>query len=169
MASRKHSPIQDQWENGPVLLLSFSGGVSVHGPVPASRIFSELLAEGAWYLPRSSRYLVPNETTVAFYQSGSGVRGHALVLSVTDASENEQNDIRLRYGVPQVSVKLGLGRIEVFPEPVEIRPLVHELQFVKNKTHWGHSVRTSPRTINDHDFETIKAVAARSAPATGKA
>lgn len=165
MASRKRSPVQDQWANGPIVLLSFSDGVSARGPVPASQIFSDLVAEGVWYLPRASRYLLPNETTVLFYQSGSGIRGYALVLDIKEASEGEREKLNVRYGLSRILVKIRLGHVEVFPKPVPIGPLAQELQFVKNKVHWGHSVRTSPRTINDADFALIKRIAAKTTSA----
>jgi hypothetical protein len=141
------------------VLVAFSNGTSHNGPVPASKIFDDLRSEGFWYLPRGSRYLVPNESTVVFYQSGAGVRGHARVVSVEDASEAEQSSVRTRFGLPQIAIKLGLDHVEVFRSPVPIGPLVNDLQFVRNKKYWGHSVRTSPRTINDHDFSVLKAAA----------
>ena len=144
------------------MLLSFSDGITATGSVPSSHIFRELLADCVWYVPRASRFLLKNETTVVFYQSGSGIRGYALVLDTTDPTDAERDNLHRKYGLSRILVKLRLGNIQIFPQPVAIAPLVQDLHFVTNKLHWGHSVRTSPRTINDADFDLIKRVAAAS-------
>jgi hypothetical protein len=160
MASPPRRPLQDQWANGPIVLVAFSNATSLNGNISASKIFNDLMLERTWYLPRSSRYLIPNETTIVFYQSGAGVCGYASVLDVAEATEGERALLSARFGLPRITTKVRLGSIQIFVLPVPLGPLAKDLQFVANKVHWGHSVRTSPRTINDADFALLKHSAA---------
>ncbi len=157
MTGRKRRSLQDEWSSGPILLLAFSKGMSQQGSsVPASTIFDNLLRQKVWYLHRRSQYLIAGKTTVLFYQSGEGVRGFAKVVSVDDIT-NADRDALQRYGLSHLSIRLELDDVEVFRKSVQIAPLVNRLDFVANKKYWGHSVRTTPRTINDRDFATLRA------------
>jgi hypothetical protein len=146
------------WARGPILLVAFSDGVNQQGTVPSTKILNDLLCHNVWYLRRGSRYLVPGDTTVIFYQSGAGIRGYAKVVSVDDVTNAARWQLE-QYGLSHLNVRLGLDEVELFVKPVKISPLVDRLDFVSNKVHWGQSVRTTPRTINDRDFATIKAEA----------
>jgi hypothetical protein len=55
--------------------------------------------------------------------------------------------------------KLILDDIRHFDAPIRIGPLVSTLEFVTNKTHRGHAVRSSPRFIPLSDFRKIVAAA----------
>lgn len=158
-APRKRRPPLVQWQGRPVLLISFSGVRTEQGSIPAGTIFDDLMKRATWYLPRGSKHLVQG-SKVVFYQSGVGVRGYAVVASAEPTTDADLA-ILSRYGLQHLHVRLSLGETTIFDNAVPIRPIVDRLDFVSNKVHWGHSVRTSPRTITEKDFATICAEAAR--------
>lgn len=143
-----------QWLGSPELLISFSGVRTERESIPGGTIFDDLMKRGTWYLPRGSKHLVPG-ATVLFYQSGVGIRGYASVTSAEGTSEADLPVLN-RYGLGHLKVRLGLTNETIFDRAVPIGPMVERLDFVSNKVHWGHSVRTSPRSISDKDFATIR-------------
>ncbi len=146
-----------QANHSKIVLLAFSNSRNAAGVVPAGRIFEELMQNSIWYAPRRSRDLVQG-ATVLFYQAGSGARGHAQIVTVADATATEQPRLH-NYGLYHLSVKLHLTDIVLFARPVTLAPIVSQLEFVANKRYWGHSLRSTPRSITFADFRTIVAAA----------
>ncbi len=135
------------------VLLAFSGSSTNSGNVPSGRIFDSLIGRAVWYVPRRSKDLVP-ESRVVFYEAKAGVRGYATIADVSDATPSDQGTL-VQFGLYHLAIKLSLANIVVFSKAVHLGPLVHQLDFVSNKKYWGHSLRTTPRTISSGDFEKI--------------
>ena len=91
-----------------------------------------------------------------FYQSGAAVRGYASVAQVDEANDNDRVEMLSRNGLHEVVTRIGLVDTHEFTKPICVAPLVDQLDFVKNKRYWGHSVRTFPRIINELDLNIYK-------------
>ena len=53
-------------------------------------------------------------------------------------------------------LRIKLKTIEIFDPPVEFKPLIPKLAFIKNKTQWsGHIRGQAMRTIPEEDYEFI--------------
>jgi hypothetical protein len=91
-----------------------------------------------------------------FYEKGVGVRASAVARDIHDV---ELADISIinRLGLYGFRTKISLLSIERFALPVELRPLVAELDFIRNKsiTGWGTGLRKSPRHISLRDYNII--------------
>lgn len=48
-----------------------------------------------------------------------------------------------------------LRPIKIFAEPVEFKPLIPRLAFIKNKTLWTGHIRVAMRTIPEEDYQLI--------------
>lgn len=136
-----------------VLILSYAPSVGANGKISAHEIFQTLMDRQLWYCARPSPKLAPAVITL-FYESGSGFRGYATVNHVAPTSQRDEAILR-RLGITFLKIRLDLSDINIFPQPVPMRPLVDRLDFVANKEHWGHSVRITPREIANTDFETV--------------
>lgn len=51
--------------------------------------------------------------------------------------------------------RINLELIEISDPPVEFKPLIKELKFIKNKKMWTGHIRKAMRTIPKEDYETI--------------
>jgi hypothetical protein len=134
-------------------MLAFSKSSTGSGLVRAARIFEDLLGRRVWYVPRRSKDLIVG-TSVLFYQAGAGVRGTARVLALSDATAYDRNSLR-EYGLYHLNIRIDLSDIEVFAGPIRLGPIVDQLDFISNKKYWGHSLRLTPRSISQADFEKI--------------
>jgi predicted RNA-binding protein len=45
--------------------------------------------------------------------------------------------------------------VKVFAKPIEFKPLVQEMSFIKNKVMWSGSIRTAMRVIPEEDYQRI--------------
>jgi len=45
--------------------------------------------------------------------------------------------------------------IKVFVKPIEFKPLVPEMSFIKNKVIWSGSIRTAMLVIPEEDYQRI--------------
>jgi predicted RNA-binding protein len=62
----------------------------------------------------------------------------------------------LNSGDEVFPLRIKLKTIEVFDPPVEFKPLIPKLTFIKNKTQWsGHIRGQAMRTIPEEDYEFI--------------
>ena len=121
--------------------------------VSAGTIFRDLMSRGYWLSPR-----VPTGTFLdshaLFYQSGSGFRSVARITSIQSTTAAEGN-IWGSHVASFFRWTIKLVDIEVFEEPLDIRPLIERLGFVVNKRYWGHSLRNTPRRISREDLSLI--------------
>jgi hypothetical protein len=122
----------------------------VNEVLSSSQVFEVLFAKHIWYLTRASRSIVPG-TMLLFYENGVGVKGEALVKSV-DAVKNFVLQPSLRSFF---KVEVLLKTTRRFRNPVSLRPIVADLDFIANKIYWGHSVRNTPRLISRKDYDRI--------------
>lgn len=51
--------------------------------------------------------------------------------------------------------RIKLKPIKIFKEPIQFKPLVPKLKFIKNKTMWSGSIRTAMRVIPEGDYQII--------------
>jgi len=51
--------------------------------------------------------------------------------------------------------RIKLKPVKVFVEPVQFKPLVPEMSFIKNKVMWSGSLRTAMRVIPEEDYQRI--------------
>ena len=134
------------------LLIVFGKLSSTNGDsLPATKILRTLLDSAVWLATRvPARLALP--ARAAFYMSGTGVAATALVVEVLPTK-----NINPLPGLPVslFPISLRLTDITLFDNPVDIRQYVDRLSFIKNKTHWGHALRFSPRLINRADFDII--------------
>jgi predicted RNA-binding protein len=52
-------------------------------------------------------------------------------------------------------LRINLKPMKIFAKPIEFKPLVQELSFIKNKTMWSGSLRTAMRVIPEEDYQKI--------------
>jgi len=134
-------------------LLTVFGDIEVQGrALDASTIYRLLTEERVWLF---SRKIAPVPgTQVLFYRVGSGFVGSAVVVAVADDRHNESTALR-SFPERMYPYKIHLSAVRTFAHSVDVRPLLPKLSFVRNKTYWGHSFRTSPRMIPASDCRLI--------------
>ncbi len=60
-----------------------------------------------------------------------------------------------RMGDEVFPYRVKLKPIKIFREPVEFKPLIPELSFIKNKTMWTGHIRVAMREIPAEDYQLI--------------
>lgn len=145
------------------ILIAFGGFGATDGThIEADQIYEALVGHGYWLapnLPRVSRDIKPG-MQVVFYQNRVGFRGMATISGIEPAKGADWQLPRSSFAA-LFQVKILLTEIHTFALPVPMHALVHDLQFVTNKQHWGHSVRSTPRLIPSKDLERIAAAVKR--------
>jgi hypothetical protein len=138
-------------------LIAFGDIEGASTKIPADVVFARLFDAGLWYTTRYSRVLTLGGR-VLFYQNGTGFRGHAVIGEIADDAKDAPfgQDHFLSF-----SQRLSLVETTRFPVPVDPRPIVDALDFITNKTYWGHAFRTTPRMILKKDYLAILRNAAR--------
>jgi len=129
--------------------VSFGDVSGPNGTISADRIFEGLFKLRRWYATRSG---VSVGTRLLFYQGGVGFKGCAVVDTVTEVATSQL------FGTPiflKFSRCLSLSACRAFDKPLAVGDLVNKLDFIKNKTYWGHSFRSTPRKISKKDYITI--------------
>lgn len=125
--------------------------------VSGQELFHQLVSRRVWFCPRSVR--ASKGTPALFYLKGVGVLARADIDEVT-AVQAEDLPLLSQYALQYLRTKLGLQNIEMYEPPIDIRPLIPELAFIKNKgRHWGTALRPSPRYISPADFDRIASAA----------
>ena len=51
--------------------------------------------------------------------------------------------------------RIKVNPVQIFKTPIEFKPLIPELSFIKNKTMWSGSIRTAMREIPEEDYQII--------------
>ncbi|MHB8355463.1 MAG: hypothetical protein ACYDDQ_02095 [Vulcanimicrobiaceae bacterium] len=144
-----HSLITSRNREKVAFILTFGNGLNAG----ADEIFRKLTSRGIWYLSRGTKSLVLG-SSLLFYQAQNGAVATGRLTSV-ETVNSEDRSILASIGLTYLSVRITYDRLEVFKTPVKIGPLVSKLGFIKNKTHWGLSFRTSPSRIPISDFKKI--------------
>ncbi|MDD3622332.1 MAG: EVE domain-containing protein [Methanofollis sp.] len=60
-----------------------------------------------------------------------------------------------RMGNEVFPYRVKLRPVKIFPEPIEFKPLIPDLKFIKNKTMWTGHIRVAMRTIPEEDYQLI--------------
>jgi len=90
------------------------------------------------------RVVIPSSIT-SIYEASSEVYEDKSPLFVTPkALGNEVFPLRIK-----------LKPVKVFAEPIQFKPLVPEMSFIKNKVMWSGSIRTAMRVIPEEDYQRI--------------
>lgn len=122
-------------------------------------LFDDLTNRGLWFCARPVH---PSSdiagTPALFYLKDAGVIAKARIDATFPV---QQSDVPLlsRYGLAgYFRTTFRISQIVAIDPPIDLKPLIMKLAFISNKgTHWGTSLRTTPRTISRDDFDTILA------------
>jgi len=60
-----------------------------------------------------------------------------------------------RMGNETFPQRIRIKPIKIFKKPIEFKPLIDELSFIKNKKMWSGSLRTAMRVIPEEDYQKI--------------
>lgn len=128
--------------------------------VPARQIYDALVDRGLWLIWRETPYQREYQEgdRVLFYLARSGkcnIVGAAELVDGPEPADQEEMQAGDKLGLIGYDRKLRLRKVQRFPEGVQIRPLIPELTFIKNKKWWGHSFRQSAIRIPKEDFDRI--------------
>lgn len=83
---------------------------------------------------------------VLFYQGGD--EGRKIVASAELASTVKETEISESF--------VEITNFRLWKKPVEIRALINELSFIKNKKHWGIYLQGGIVKISEQDYKKIK-------------
>jgi predicted RNA-binding protein len=90
------------------------------------------------------REIIPSAIT-GIYEAVSDVFEDESPLFVTPkALGNELFPLRIK-----------VKPVKIFSQPLQFKPLVSEMSFIKNKVMWSGSIMTAMRVIPEADYETI--------------
>jgi hypothetical protein len=132
-------------------IIAFGDIDGTQGTIKAEEVFDGLFPNDTWYIGRYLRAITPG-TKLLFYQTRVGVRGAALVKDVVDEKTS------VLFGRPVFLTfdrRIVLADRREFNPPVNIRPVVENLDFITDKTYWGQSLRSTPRRISKSDYFMI--------------
>lgn len=88
--------------------------------------------------------VLPPAVTGAFEVVSEGYEEHTRLFITPESMGNEVFPYRVK-----------LRPIKIFEEPVEFKPLIPRLTFIKNKTMWTGHIRVAMRTIPEEDYAYI--------------
>jgi hypothetical protein len=122
--------------------------------VSGEELFDDLSTRNVWFTAKTAS-VIPG-TEALFYLKGRGV---VAAATIADSSGKEQRDNILlhKYGLADYfQRRFTLDNVRRFPKPIDIRPLIPQLDFISNKgSHWGTSLRATPRRISSADYKRI--------------
>ncbi|WP_202320208.1 EVE domain-containing protein [Archaeoglobus neptunius] len=96
---------------------------------------------------------------------GDEIKPSRIVAVYEAASEVFRDSSRIfkaprGMGSETFPLRIKLKPIEIFPTPVEFKPLIPKLKFIKNKQKWsGHLMGKAMREIPEDDYNLILGVA----------
>ena len=70
-------------------------------------------------------------------------------------------DIKPLFQTPKQSgnerfpYRIKIKPVQIFKEPIQFKPLIPSLSFIKNKKMWSGSIRTAMREIPEEDYQKI--------------
>ena len=135
------------------ILIAFGDLVKFDPRLKADYVYSSLMAAEKWLVSQRRNCLVPG-APIMFYQNRLGFVGTAAIAQVAQTSSADST------ACPGLPLKLfpyriSLEKIRVFPRPIDCRPLIADLTFIKNKKSWGLAFMGTPRLIPKGDFGRI--------------
>lgn len=137
-------------------LVTFSHTRSSNRRVPADRVYDELKKVGLWYVRRNTK--LSSGARIFFYCNGVGVIGCGLVKDSTAITEADSSIIE-HLGLEGFRTRILVEQWKTFAKPLNLREVVNELHFIRDKRNWGGSLQTSPVRIPACDVETLLSAA----------
>lgn len=136
----------------PVLIV-FGDLTAFNPALTAEAIFAALLSAKKWFTTAHRNCLVP-EAQIIFYQKSRGFVGTAVIAEV---SRSSTSDAAACPGIPMrlFPYRLDLKVSKQFAGYIDVRPLLEDLSFIKNKAKWGRAFMGTPRAIPQADFQLI--------------
>jgi predicted RNA-binding protein len=58
-------------------------------------------------------------------------------------------------GNEKFPLRIKIKSVKIFKEPIQFKPLIPKMSFIKNKTMWSGSIRTAMREIPEEDYQEI--------------
>ena len=58
-------------------------------------------------------------------------------------------------GNEKFPLRVKIKPVQIFKEPIQFKPLIPSLSFIKNKKMWSGSIRTAMREIPEEDYKLI--------------
>lgn len=126
----------------------------------ADSIIKEFAAHQVWFLKERMPHIARMKTgdQVLFYVSGKGAMYFAwqseLAGSVCALDELETR-LGLDLGLEEYELKVSLSKVQVWKSRVPIRPLIDELDFIKNKAYWSYNLRKAVVRIGEPDHVRV--------------
>lgn len=109
---------------------------------------NELKKEKKWKIGKRTVYKrnIKKDDKIIFYVSGLNQKKFLLTAELNSEFYDDSNRI---YGY------VDLKNIVFFKNPVPIRPIINDLQFITNKKYWGLYFSGGICKINIYDYDTI--------------
>ena len=142
------------------IFIANSVAVSDMKVVSPARIAERLFQAAFWAFTEGAPLrakLAPGDR-VLIYLAGSAHRefvAKAIVKSEAAPLTEYQERVLGEIGIPFFYYGVVLENIQVFPEPVKIRPLVDRLSFIKEKKNYGLHLRLPIVRISDEDYTLL--------------
>lgn len=102
---------------------------------------------------------------VLFYVAGRGARcviGEATIAGTVSESTESEKQLASELGLRRFRQKLPLADVRIWASPVLLKPLVEQLDFIKDKHNWGLNLRQAAARISANDFAAIQHAAEES-------
>lgn len=142
-----------------VFVINVSEGVK--GKLSARQIYDRLMKLRSWGIGEGTAYRrdITEGSKIVFYQAGKG--GQSFLGTATLASPlHKVTAERMRKwreaGVEPIwEYELQLAGIETWTEPKPVVDMIHRLEFISNKEHFGVHFQGGVRRISEADYYTI--------------
>ena len=120
-----------------------------------------------WGVPKRNRSIIervkPGDKVVVYVaqqKDGGAILPSAVAGAFEIVSEGYEDSTPLfvtpeRMGDEVFPYRMKLKPIRVFNKPVEFKPLIPDLSFIKNKTMWTGHIRVAMREIPEEDYQLI--------------
>ena len=130
------------------------------GIVQAHEVVGSLLSLGFWAFSDSAPVAqkIGAGDSALVYVGGKDRHyfvARCLVKDGLEPSSCQQHATLSDLGLGFMRRTLPLQSVHWFPEPVRIKPLINQLQFIKDKKNYGLSLRLPARQIPTEDFDLI--------------
>lgn len=122
-----------------------------------------------WGVPKRNKNIierVKRGDTILMYVSQQKEGDNTLPSAITGAFEVLSDSFEDTSKIFETPVHMGkevfpyrirLKPVKIFDTPVEFKPLIPKLSFIKNKTMWTGHIRQAMRIIPEEDYKLIMA------------
>lgn len=131
--------------------------------INAEEIVESLLKNKIWFFnsntPLHSKLKYGD--CIMVYVCGHGRRYFVCKFKIESNIKNiEENikaiNLRNEVNLSWFNLYIEINNIEIFKNKVEIKPIIEELSFIKNKNNYGLNLRLPIVRLQDQDFKLIK-------------